>query len=135
MVIDCWFKYLNSADSSFKYIDANVASDIAYAVLTTCLFHCSNAVRNGNIYLIGNDGGEPQAIVGDGKSESADWSSDANTLMFWTSRDHELRVANFLDLRTGKPSAVVASVGMLGAHNSTFMVFDGKSQKWSPLGL
>ena len=104
-------------------------------------------VRNGNIYLIGIDGGEPQAIVDDGKSESADWSSDGNTLMFWTSRDHERQVANFLNLRTGRRSAVGASVGMLGAHwigndqliaadhNSTFMVFDGQTQKWSPLGL
>lgn len=70
-------------------------------------------------------------------------SSPVGTLMFWTSRDHELQVANFLDLRTGKRSAVGASVGMLGGHwigndqliaadhNSTFMVFDGKSQKWS----
>jgi len=98
--------------------------------------------------VISIEGGQPQTIVNDNKSDSADWSPDGNVILFFTSPDHDHSEANFLDLRTGKRSVVPGSNGVWGAHwmrndmlvaagpsSTGFMVFDVKTQGWSTLAF
>lgn len=61
---------------------------------------------HGNISLINTEGGQSQAIVNDGKSGGVDWSPDGNKIVFYTALDQKHGEENFLDVRTGKRSAV-----------------------------
>jgi WD40 repeat protein len=93
---------------------------------------------DGNIYLIAVDGGQPQAIVSDGKSGWADWSPAGNMLVFFTDGE-----ANMLNLASGKRSVVSGAHDLeevrwiaedkLVARSSEniFTIFDMKNQTWS----
>jgi serine/threonine protein kinase len=95
---------------------------------------------NGNIYLIGIDGGAPEAVVNGGDSWGADWSADGNRIVYVEpDRDHSAFFV--LDLRTRKKKLVPGSSDLgsprwigedkLVVWSSTFKVFDEKTQTWS----
>jgi eukaryotic-like serine/threonine-protein kinase len=71
--------------------------------------------NDGNIELIGIDGGQPQAVVNDGKSWAPDWSPDGNLILFAT-RDGDHHYTSLFDLRTGKKSVVPGADELNGAR-------------------
>jgi eukaryotic-like serine/threonine-protein kinase len=95
----------------------------------------------GNIYLIGIDGGAPEAIVKDGKSWAADWSPDANRIVFFSSAPEQPGLF-VLDLRTRTKTPVPQSNDLTGARwigedklvavgSTGLRLFDLKTQTWS----
>ena len=98
---------------------------------------------DGNIFLINPEGGQSQTLVHDGKSGGVDWAPNGDKIVFYTTLDQEHDEANFLDLRTGKRSAVPGLNRFSGARwigddelvaageESTFVVFNVNTLTWS----
>jgi DNA-binding winged helix-turn-helix (wHTH) protein/Tol biopolymer transport system component len=99
---------------------------------------------DGNIYLISTDGGQPQAIVNDGRSGAADWSPDGHMIVFLTATDRYGSRANLLNLASGKRSALpslddfrvvrwISDDKLVAGHvgSEAFSVLDLNSQTWS----
>jgi DNA-binding winged helix-turn-helix (wHTH) protein/Tol biopolymer transport system component len=99
----------------------------------------------GETHVISMDGGPPQRMVEKG-SYAANWSPDGNQLVFMNYRDAAHTELQFFDLRTGKPSVVPGSEGLVGGqwvsedafvaspdNGSMLAIFDIRTQKWSDL--
>lgn len=99
------------------------------------------------LYLISSDGGTPRPIVRESGSQiDANWSADGQQLMFGDySRDTGGMNIRLLDFKTGNLSTIPGSQGLfsprwspnrrhiaaLSPDNTTLMLFDFETQKWS----
>ncbi len=99
---------------------------------------------DGNIYLIGMEGGQPQAITNEGKSGAPDWSPDGNLILFATT-DGGRQYLSLFDLRAGKKSVVPGANSLVGARWigddkllsvwEDVTVFDIKTQRQVQVGV
>lgn len=102
-------------------------------------------------YLISAEGGQPQQLISDERTEhDPSWSPDGNTLVFWAGdpRNPSTAVTYLLDMKTRRPTKLPGSEGLMSTRwspdgryilandaglQSKLLLFDFTTQKWTEL--